>query len=83
MDELSMEGDDVKSVGEAPKDLINLGIDMSHLQEYMDNIIKVVNQHARLLDKVSDELAERPKATSVGELFALLSHAYPYSRSLR
>ena len=74
---------DAKSVGAAPQDLINFGIDMSQLQEYMENIIKVVNQHARLLDKVSDELAERPKANSVGELFNLLSHAYPYMRSLR
>ena len=56
---------------------------MSELQEYMDKIIKVVNQHARLLDKVSNELSERPKANSIGELFALLSHAYPYSKSLR
>lgn len=53
---------------------------MSELSEYMDKIIKVVNQHAKLLDQVSDELSERPKATIVGELFSTLSQAYPYDQ---
>ena len=56
---------------------------MTQLSDYMDNIVKVVNQHAKLLDKVSDELDMRPKQTSVGELFALLAHAFPYERQLK
>ena len=64
-------------------ELVKLGVDMSQLSDYMDNIVKVVNQHAKLLDKVSDELECRPKQMSVGELFGLLSHAFPYERHLK
>ena len=56
---------------------------MTELSDYLDNIIQVVNQHAKLLDKVSDELELRPKGNEVGELFSILSHAYPYERSLQ
>ena len=66
-----------------PDALIKCGVDMTELSDYLDNIIQVVNQHAKLLDKVSDELDQRPKAVVVGELFSLLSHAYPYERSLQ
>ena len=31
-------------------DLVQCGVDMSELSDYLDNIIKVVNQHAKLLD---------------------------------
>ena len=41
-------------------DLVRLGIDMSSLSDYLQNIIKVVNQHAALLDNISDELDARP-----------------------
>jgi len=58
--------------------LVKFGVDMSELSDYLDNIITVVNQHAKLLDKVSDELESRPKSNVVGELFASLSQAYPY-----
>jgi hypothetical protein len=33
---------------------------MSKLSDYLDNIIRAVNQHAKLLDDVSKELAKRP-----------------------
>ena len=56
---------------------------MSELSDYLDNIIKVVNQHAKLLDTVSVELDLRPKATEVGELFNALCLSYPYERSMR
>jgi len=55
---------------------------MSELSDYLDNIIQVINQHAKLLDKVSEELDQRPKANTIGELFSILSHAYPYERTL-
>lgn len=41
--------------------LVKFGVDMTELSEYLDNIITVVNQHAKLLDKVSEELEVRPK----------------------
>jgi len=56
---------------------------MSHLSDYMNNIIHVVNQHAKLLDDIATELACRPKQNQVGELFALLAQGFPYERSLK
>ena len=56
---------------------------MTELSDYLDNLTWVVNQHAKLLDKVSEELDERPKKLEVGEMFNALSLAYPYERSLR
>ena len=36
--------------------LVKFGVDMTELSNYLDNIIQVVNQHAKLLDQVSEEL---------------------------
>ena len=49
----------------------------------MDNIVKVVNQHAKLLDNVSEELDLRPHSTNVGELFAVLTQGFPYEKLLK
>ena len=62
--------------------LVKFGVDMTELSDYLDNIITVVNQHAKLLDKVSEELEIRPKQNVVGELFSALSMAYNYDRTL-
>ena len=73
------------SVGQRTQDsdaLVKFGVDMTELSNYLDNIICVVNQHAKLLDQVSEELDCRPKATVVGELFACMSQSYPYERVL-
>ena len=56
---------------------------MTSLSDYLQNIIKVVNQHAALLDNISDELDARPEKTEIGELFAMLSRSFPYERSLK
>jgi hypothetical protein len=55
---------------------------MSKLSDYLDNIIRVVNQHAKLLDDISKELTKRPEKNETGELFSLLSHGFPYEKSL-
>ena len=74
-DDLLMDSDD--------NELVKLGVDMSQLSDYMDNIVKVVNQHAKLLDNVSDELDLRPHQTNVGELFAVLTLGFPYEKLLK
>ena len=56
---------------------------MSKLSDYLDNIIRVVNQHAKLLDDVSKELANRPLKQETGEFFALLSLGFPYEQTLK
>ena len=55
---------------------------MTQLSDYMDNIFRVVNQHAKLIDDISKELEKRPERNETGELFALLAHGFPYERSL-
>jgi hypothetical protein len=55
---------------------------MSNLTQYMNNIVQVVNQHAKLLDSTSQELKLRPHKTEVGELFDLLSLSFPYEKVL-
>ena len=62
---------------------MKFGVDMSDLSDYLDNLTKVVNQHAKLLDKVSEELDIRPKKLEIGEMFSTLCMAYPYERSMR
>jgi hypothetical protein len=56
---------------------------MSELKDYLNTITKVVNQHAKLLDDVSNELAVRPQKQDIGNLFELLSHAFPYERCMK
>jgi len=47
-------GDSPKNSGREgqPRDLITCDVNLSQLQNYMSNIIQVVNQHAKLLDSV-------------------------------
>jgi len=81
------EESDAESEGSAQvpeaKDLVNFKVDMNRLAEYMENIIRVVNQHAKLIDKVAEELEVRPKGIEVGEMFSCLSLAFPYEESLK
>ena len=67
---------------EDPNALISCDVNMQNLTGYMNNIIQVVNQHAKLLDSVSTELKIRPLKTEVGEMFSLLSHSYPFEKIL-
>ena len=46
--------------------LVQFELDMSQLKDYLNTITKVVNQHAKLLDDVSKELAVRPVKTEIG-----------------
>lgn len=55
---------------------------MTQLKDYLNTITKVVNQHAKLLDDVSKELAVRPQKNEIGEVFDLLSRAFPYERMM-
>ena len=51
---------------------------MSQLTAYMNTMIQVINQHAKLLDAVSYELALRPLKKEIGEMFNVLAHTYPF-----
>ena len=83
-EQLSLDEEGAESVEWENQDpLVKFGVDMTELSDYLDNLTRVVNQHAKLLDKVSEELDERPKKLEVGEMFNALSLAYPYERSLR
>lgn len=56
---------------------------MTQLSNYMNSIIQVVNQHAKLLDTVSHELNLRPMKKEVGEMFNILTHGFPYDQVLK
>ena len=60
--------------------LITCDVNMVELQQMMNNIIQVVNQHAKLLDTIGSELAVRPLKKDVGEMFSLLSHTFPFQK---
>jgi hypothetical protein len=60
------------------KTLIQCSVDMDQLSTYMNQIIQVVNQHAKLLDQVTHEIAIRPKKQDLGDMFNILSHSFPY-----
>lgn len=64
-------------------ELVRFGVDMTKLSDYLDNIIRVVNQHAKLLDDVSKALLKRPERTECGEFFALLTQGFPYEQALK
>lgn len=61
-----------------PKDLISCDVNMSQLTAYMNTMIQVINQHAKLLDAVSYELGLRPLKKEIGEMFNVLAHTYPF-----
>lgn len=64
------------------KELISCDVNMGQLSTYMNHIIQVVNQHAKLLDTLTHELNCRPKKLELGEMFNVLSHSFPYDKVL-
>jgi hypothetical protein len=50
---------------------------MYELQDLMNNLIRVVNQHAKLLDTVGHELAVRPVKSELGKMFNCLEKSFP------
>lgn len=74
--------DDHKTRKGMSRDLISAEVNMSQLSSFMNHIIQVVNQHAKLLDTLSHELLSRPKKLEVGEMFNVLSHSLPYEKLL-
>ena len=63
--------------------LITGEINLTDLSEIVNNIIHVINQHAKLLDTVGNELALRPLKNDVGEMFNVLSLTYPHETILQ
>jgi hypothetical protein len=59
------------------RELINCDVNMYELQDLMNNLIRVVNQHAKLLDTVGHELAVRPVKSELGKMFNCLEKSFP------
>lgn len=57
--------------------LVSLNMNMQQLNEYLQGIIKVVNQHAKLLQNVNKELAARTTENQIGEIFEMLARGIP------
>jgi hypothetical protein len=49
----------------------------------MSNIIQVVNQHAKLLDTIGQELVRVPRKNEIGEMFDILSHTFHFDKILK
>ncbi len=65
------------------RELISCEVNMNQLSSYMNSIIQVVNQHAKLLDTVSYELQLRPVKRDIADMFNVVSHAFPYNALLQ
>jgi hypothetical protein len=60
--------------------LIECEVNMTQLSQYMNSIVKVVNQHAKILDQCGYELDRKVGKKDVGEMFNILSHSFPYEQ---
>ena len=53
-------------------------MNLSLLKEYLDNLVTVVNQHARLLHTINQEMQLRTSEKQMGDLFMLIAAGLPY-----
>ena len=60
--------------------MLSYDVDLRNLNQFMQKIIKVLNQHAKLLDQQANEIKKRPNQIQVGELFAMISMGFQYDR---
>jgi len=59
-------------------ELVKFNVSFTQLNDYLNNIIKVVNQHAKLLDTLNKEVQLRTTEKQVGEIFTLVATGLPY-----
>lgn len=48
----------------------------------MNNIILVVNQHAKIIDTLSHEITYRVMKKEISDMFNILTHGFPYEKVL-
>ena len=70
-----------KEVNLCKDDLVQYQIDITNLDSYMQNIIKVVNQHAKVLDQLAIEVSMKTNEHHLGDLLAVCSLGFPYKQS--
>jgi len=66
------------SEDEPGEDLIALDVSYGSLNNYMRNIIEVVNQHAALINTLNTSIQMRPTHSVIKDLFQSLWQAFPY-----
>ena len=57
---------------------MKFNVSFTQLNEYLNNIIKVINQHAKLLETLNKEIQVRTTEKQVGEIFTLIATGLPY-----
>jgi len=62
--------------------LITCDVNVNQLSQYMNSLIQVVNQHAKLLDTISNELNQKVKKNDIGDMFDVLSRTFPFEKIL-
>lgn len=58
---------------EKDQPLVSLNMNIEQLNVFIQNIIKVINQHAKLLNNLHKEVIIRPTEKHVGDILNLLS----------
>ena len=57
-------------------------MNLSQLDDFLKNIIKAVNQHAKLLQTLNSEMQLRVTERQMGEVLQVISDGLPYQRLL-
>ncbi|CDW88654.1 UNKNOWN [Stylonychia lemnae] len=63
---------------EEEEELVKFNMNFTQLNEYLNNMIKVINQHAKLLNTLNKEIQVRTTEQQIGDIFTLISTGLPY-----
>ncbi len=71
------------NIDEGEEPLVSFNMNLTQLNEHLRKIIKVVNQHAKLIHTLNYEIQFRTTEKQVGELFNLIAAGVPYQSMLK
>ena len=72
------EASNKENVDDDEEPLVSFNMNLSQLNEHLRKIIKVVNQHAKLIHTLNYEIQFRTTEKQMGELFNLIAAGVPY-----
>eukprot|EP00347_Sterkiella_histriomuscorum_P017595 403348737 len=68
---------------EEEEELVKFNMNFTQLNDYLNNIIKVINQHAKLLNTLNNEIQLRTTEGQIGEIFSLIATGLPYDQLIK
>ena len=63
--------------------LVKFNMNFTQLNDYLNNIIKVINQHAKILHNLNKEVQIRTTEKQIGEIFSVISAGLPYDTLIK